>query len=873
MSRLSTPFAIAAVASLVLSGLVAALPATLEASPRSVGSTALPPSEGSQENGTRPPTTPNFQEEQAFLNTSISQGVRAAISLHPDFSFAWQTLLSGIVAGAVTGLCVFATGGVGSVGCLMLGLAIGAGLAAYLYFSELTALQSEASVLYGPAEGAFSQLLETLQNNVSQTAAIAANVGELTDSLTGLYGYEASAGSGEQLPSGSFNPYLDLIDSGVAGQMLSVVDGVSLGLWADLSGFYTSMDNLYGPSGRYGGDGLVCLAEINGTYLTSNSTYGQPRYFNYGPIPDVASANYNFGSDGGCNEDEGPSQIGVVTFAHNATGVGLPINSSYSAAYLATHSYLSHDFTTDLPLYIAPNATFDAAPQPQGVIIPLVSQPQTSACSGSAPCLQLNLTGPVTISGSGTTFRFDVPLGTPVAFSGVPGLYYLVNESQCDLSCVPADPAANYLVGTGVLPFEYGTSPQMEKYASTTFLGGASFETDYLSDSSEGLIAYACGQSPDTQDIKPVVSGSYSGPNLSSVNVCPFGIANLLPEVESEMAGAADIGQAYWTFLHGLGVYQESTIPASCVIPTPGDFLPPDTPLTQVIAFGSHDIANLMDAYVAALGNDYYSQTLDDATFCGYHLPPPGTITLNDPGWAFVGDIFTHVGGQALEDPSSWFATDVGMDILPQDGNLTIPVGSIWEAPAANPSIVYYGDTYPTVANLTAANVGSAVIDLSTGGVIAALEGNSTDRQGSIYPSQIDDRLGAGDALYLDACWHNESGTWTSVSACYDNVTVVSYIEPNGSSGCYFQGKCSVNGTGGYPLPEAGLDCGFFLATDFAAPFQNWGFNLGGYHVSLGAFACVFGWILLVVVGAIVLLIAIAAVKGVWREGTGSSGD
>lgn len=322
------------------------------------------------------------------------------------------------------------------------------------------------------------------------------------------------------------------------------------------------------------------------------------------------------------------------------------------------------------------------------------------------------------------------------------------------------------------------------------------------------------------------------------------------------MEGAADVGAAYWTFLHGLGVYQQSTIPASCEIPTPADFLPPDTPLDQVITFGSHDIANLMDAYVTALAQDY-SSGLDSDTFCGYHIPPPGTITLNDPGWAFIGDLFTHTDGQVLETPSSWYATDVGMDILPQDGNLTVPTGAIWEAPAANPSIVYYGDTDPSVANLTAANIGTAVIDLSTGGVIPSLVGNSTDRQGSVYPNETDSRLGPGDALYLTACYHNESGTWHSVSTCYDNVTVVSYIEPNGSSACYFQGVCNVNGSGAYPLPTL-PNCGWVYVDDIAQYFVNihvLGVALGG------GIACVIAWLLMFLVIGAGVLIAVAIVR------------
>lgn len=824
---------------------------------------APPPSATPAAETPTPAATLAVPEERALLGAAIDHGIATAISAHPDFSFpAWQVLLAGVVAGAIAGLCEFATGALGSVGCIYLGLLIAAGIAAYLYFSALTALQSEASVLYYPAESAFSQLLETLQNNVSQTSAIAANVGELTDALTGLYGYEASAASGEQLPSDTFNQYLDLIDSGAAGQMLSEVDGVSVGLWADLAGFFRSMDNLYGPTGRFGADGLVCMAEVNGTYRTSNTTHGQSRFFDYGPIPEVAGANYNFGPDGGCNEDEGADQIGPVTFADNATGIGLPINASYSAEFLATHSWAHPQFTTDLPLYIAPNATFSAAAAPYGPVVPLLSAPGTGACSGAAPCLQMNLTGPVTIEGDGATFAFDVTADAPTKFTGTPGLYYLVNESNCNVYCGPADPADNYLIGTNVLPFDYGSTSQEEKYQATVYLAGTSQVTYQLSDTVQSAVIYACGTTLSNQSVRPVTSDTYIGTNLTPVNTCPVGIADFLGEVESEMQGAADVGEAYWTFMHGLGVYQESTVPASCEIPTPADFLPPDTPLAEIITFGANDIANLMDAYIVALGNDYYSQSLNSGTFCGYHIPPPGTITLNDPGWAFIGDIYTHTDSQFFETPSTWYATNVGMDILPQDGNLTIPVGSLWEAPAANPSLVYYGPTLPPVADLTGAKVSSAVINLSAGGVISALEGNSTDRQGSIYPSQTDDRLGAGDALYLDACWHNESGTWKSVSACYDNVTVVHYIEPNGSSGCYFQGKCSTSGSGGFPLPQV-PNCGWIYVDDIAQYFAT--VSLGPFAIG-DAFACVIAWLLMIAVIGAGVLIAVAVLRSATKK-------
>jgi hypothetical protein len=782
---------------------------------------------------------------------AVSANLSAAIvpaAAHAAFTFklpSWQALIVAAAGLAVGGICLGAGafvaegGGSVAVGCILLALSVSAAVALFFAVTDNT-VGLRGPDLYLPAETEASTLLGSLRDQVDQVGGTLSNVGNLTDDLTGLYGYETSAAAGVQLANSSFDLAANLVDSGVASQILAEADGGAVNLAGPIEGLVTSWNNVFGPTGKYGADGYVCRESANASLLlTSEGTYPTPylQGFYGGPNPDALGTG-SWGSDGECLQGVTHDSVNVTTNETNGTGtttagVLLPAPNAGTGSYPvyvgSDSSLLFGDWDTELGEY-------------------------TDSC---------DLIGNLTFEGpypSVSTHVVRVTQGDTQSTSLAPGLYNVTEAVVGSLnlthdSCSLAFESESYWIGTGILPLILGSNTTDDYLLKSTGIAA----------SASGQLFFAC-QSTGTTDaadaaihpysgIVPIVDYGHANANLSNVSLCPASADSFVPDLESELLGAADVGEAYWGTLHDLGVYQVSTIPEDCAIPTPADFLPPDTSLAAIIGFGPHDISNLLLAYLTTLDASY-AVSLDDATFCGYHVPPPGNVTLNDPNWALLGDIFTHAGSQSLATPATWFAVGVGMDVLPKDANYSIPANETFEVPAANPAVVYFGPTAPAIGDLNKSNVENATIDLTYGGVIPNLVGNSTLLNGSVYPADTDSRLGAGDALYLTACWHNESGTWKEVATCDLTVDVVSYQQPTGSGACYFQGDCSNVGTGGFPQAQ-GLNCGWFLATDFATPFQN----AKVFGVSIGDFACVIGWLLVAVVFGVVVVVFVAIIR------------
>jgi hypothetical protein len=804
--------------------------------------------------------TPALLREISALDALPANCLFACFHL-PSLIDGVLAVLAGVVVGSLclgAGAVVAEGGGSIAVGCVLLAIAVAGALYAYFTVEANQGTVTEPD-LYGPAEAEASALLGSLGDQSNDVGGTLANIAELTDSLTGLYGFEAAAASGTQLPNDSFSLAQDLVQSGVASQMLSEADGAAINLAGPLEGFQTSWNDCFGTTGacgvndNYGGDGYVCSEASNvSLYVTSEGTYPNPylQGFTSGPNPDVSPGpdpyedeSGSWGSDGGCREDVSVDNPHVATnstdgYSITDAGVLLPTPTVDTGAY---------------PVYVGADSSLlfgDWASE---------DGEWTDACGYAG---LFNFTGPYP---SLDQHHFNVTESGIVA-TGLPaGLYYANTSAVVPLnlshdSCSLAFEGESYWLGDGILPLILGDNETDDELAKATGLAAtASGQLLFACQSAETQVAADQATSPYS-GVVPVIDWPSATADLPPVSVCSDGSPGFLPALEEEMIGASDFGEGEWSALHDLGVYQESIIPPNCVPVTPADFLPPDTPLNQIIAYGPHDIASLILAYMTVLSNSYGDSEPD---YCGFHVPPPGNVTLNDPNWALIGDVYTHSGDQSFDTPSSWFVTGDGLDVLPDDGNYTIPVNETYEVSSANPAVVYYGPTDPAVADLTSENVSNATIDLTYGGVIPNLNGNSTLRNGSVYPADTDSRLGTGDALYLTECWHNSSGTWKTVATCDLNVNVVSYVQPNGSGSCYFEGSCNGSG-GGFPQPQ-GINCGFFLATDFATPFEN--STVFGF--SLASFACVIGWLFVVLIFGVVVVVVVAIIRHVSGGGGG----
>lgn len=775
-------------------------------------------------------------------------------SLQPAFSLGgnfWATILAAAVGTAIILGCVVGdvfTAGLATaaaIGCLLLAFVVGAAIfATYELIAGEAPPPSEVEATYANAVLAAQTLLGGYESTVTATAGDIVNSAEnIIGAESNFLGTEASRAIYGQLPYSTFSAAEDLVASGIATQLTSVLDGDALDLLDNLAG-WVDYDWLYdfGIAGAYSQYGIVCEVEPTTTVDMSNYTLS----YVAGPVPDTTGGTY--GSDGQCLEG--------VSAEPQSTNLSLSVNGSAGVTIPAHGGYIGGG----LPIYIGPSAT----------ITPIITQ--AGECEGG-DCqarVELNLTGPWP---SDNVTHVYIASESPATVLGLtPGLWNLTGVSDCGTDASPLltycgnaelkdidDDHAVTLIGAGLLPLP--TAAQSAYESQVGIAAGAN------SNGTSGLyqgVYFDCAPGVGSSVLEPLTTESGY---LTDQNMCPDDLGSAVTDDYTEAAGDSDIGEAYWSFLHDLGVYTVSTIPANCTIPVPADFLPADTPLSEIVSFGPQDIENFLLSYVTALYYDYAGDTgtVQEANFCGLHIPPPGNVTLNDPNWALIGDLFTHTGDQELSDLSTWFVVDQGLIVLPDDGNLTIPVGKTWEAPAANPSTVYYGPTTPTPADIDSSNVADATIDLGLGGALPSFLGNSTLSNGSVYPADTQANLGAGSAIHLTQCWSNESGEWEEVSVCYRNVTTVSYVVPNGSLGCYFtyDGACLQNGSSHNLEPTPVFSCGFSLATDFALPFEH----VTIFGIGIGALACVIGWILLAIVVGVVLFVAIAVVRGIAERG------
>lgn len=793
-------FAISAVL-LLFGSVLAASAALIVAAP---DSGAAPASAAPTQNWSAPTVTPAIAKEiQHSLNVDFTLGIPS-----------WQIIVSGLAGAAVAVGCSVITDGTMAIGCAEIGFGVAIGLTAYFVITFNAKGTVVTSPLYYPGETEASTLLKTYQLQLNQTVNTAVNLGNLISQSTGLYGYEASSAVGPQLGNATYNASVDLVDSGVAQQMLNLLDGAALGANGPIQGFINSWGPImFGPTGKYGADGIVCVSSgVVKFPTTAGSTFNG----GWGPLPLVSGG--AAGPDGNCWQSISPANNNISFPLSNASDIAVGLLLPTASAAAPTYNGYN--------IFLRANATF------------------TFVGNDGIGTEGLVLEGPYpsTVNHTVTLSAYNV-----TAAGLTPGIYKLYNET---VGASSASPTTAAFLGTGVLPLYMENTSKAVALRSMTEIASVG----------GGNIYFSCGTSvSDVSNVTPLLAGVPTMVNLTNVPQCPTGFANIINQAEAEMLASSFVGQGYFNFMHGLGVFQENTIPQSCQIPTPGDFLPPDTPIATIIHFGPNDIGNMLLAYTRALSNAYYGQNLTSATFCGFHIPPPGNITLNDPNWALIGDIYTKTG--AFLTPTSWSVLNTGLIVLPKNGNLTIPVNKIWEAPASNPSVIYYGPTTPPPASLNASNVANATIGLAYGGVFSNFVGNSTNKQGSVFPNATDSRLGTGNALFLTACWHNASGVWAKIPTCYRNVTVLNYTQPTGSNSCYFQFSCTGGAAGGFPLPTI-INCGFFLASDFAQPFVN----LTVFGIKFGSFACVIGWILTVAVIALIVYVAYITFRAVLRR-------
>lgn len=827
-----------------------------------------------------PPSTPAGNASEATLLDDESMSLRS-LAVVTDTSFDTYvseiTKILGIVVGVAAGVaCVVAvaafvtwTYGTGLVvaapwawACIILiGVEIGLLWAQYAFFQQASESQPPSD-LYAPAVEEMLTILGAA--NVSYQFAAQSVEDYIAGSVTADWntlGYANVRAAEAQLGSANWNYGEDLWYSGVLTQFLSIVDGEAIQTSNATEIAYQAANYFYNPTdGGYGANGQVCLLGNSAQDAADGGSVVTAPYVISSGMADVGNgASYAGGVFGPSVPDY--STAGSCWTAFDTSGVAYGPLYGPSVSGITFPLGLEQETYQPEPVYLSgENATF------------ALEQPWTVSEIANSVFLNFtNATGHETsiVIEPDSTLTVGLPQGIYTLNASIRcGVEYGCNGEQ-ETYWVGAEPV---LLGLGVWPlanFSWGPS---EWSAFNATLGFAGFENPVAGPmAGQAVELFACNGGGGSL-LENSIGYYYGGPSESgnvsqSVEQCPMGVGGIVHQLETYSYTLANIGEAYWLFLHSLGVYQASTIPASCVIPPVTDFLPADTPLSVLEAMSPLEIWSLFDAYVIALGGSYgSSNTLNDTTFCGFHLQPPSNITLQDPHYAIIGDIFLANSGENFGNLATWFAQGLALHITPTLGNITIFLNKTWEAPAANPSTVYYGPlTYPMeVSELNASNVGNATF--LPEGYLDNFVGNSTLTNGTVFPYSTDARLGQGDALHITECWAQSpaTGLWGQSPTCNYGSVKLNYTINATSGSCYTLGACSnQNGSGGFPLANSG-NCdesgliGETLST-IAGPLVGiFGAIPFVSHSTAQTWACDVAWVVLIV---IVLVVIYAIVK------------
>jgi len=765
--------------------------------------------------------------EQGFLLVDPALGVSG---------FLWG--LAGFAPFFIAGCLVGAIVGDG-VGCLI-GAAVVAVILVVVYiYGLLTGTGNNPD--YGKAEAQFrsiyGQLHSYFDNGTQSLNTSTINSVQGLNLSIGSFQYDAADAALSQLGNATFNAPLDWQQSGIAAQLNTVTYATEYAMGDDILTALQGMNVAFGGSNGYAAEGLICGLAVKAGYDSANNATNQ--FVGGTPIAAPHSITGSGGGDGVCN-------TGGTSAVSNGT--------DYPATIIPVG-------VTNVSYYLPTNFAFLAPTSLGGGYTGIILQFAPSW----APSKEYNLTFPVGAGLNATFYNASRVLGGA-------GVYSLKVLYECDEvgggahNCANA-PSTNAKVPLGIAVAGVGVLP----FLNTTFTGGLGSYNQELSEStylatveantSIGGVIAACGYASSSTNVYQTNAASSIAyplrPTAGGINnftTCPTGLAPLLTSLSTLSDIATTTAKAYWAFLRGQGWTSLSQVPPQCLIPPVESIFPPDYSLATLAALTPSQIQGLYTVYLAALAKDYGVGLNGTSAFCGTHVTSPTNISLNNFQIVAIGKLFIPPNGsQTFLTPSTWTEKNVSIAIAPSTGNLTIPTGKIWEAPAANPSVVYYGRW--TTQNLAAGYVGSqynltGIINATTAptifmvapALLGHFTGNSTLPNGSVFPTSHSAAFGTGGAIDLSACWKNVSGVWTNESTCKYAPLVINWQVSNNS--CVFFGSCASIGSFAPPSP-----CIWGL---------NWLSALWSQVPFLGAFACLLAVLTII---AIVVIIVIAIIR------------
>jgi hypothetical protein len=652
-----------------------------------------------------------------------------------------------------------------------------------------------------------------------------------------------------QIQDPTFNAGLDIVQSGVAEELGSMVDDYNYQLGQDFANVpvwlnaLTAHNAYYDGYGYLGSGGVVIYAPQTNFYLNSSGLTNETG-------AGLAVASSLNGPVCGCGSlsmgqilySGLPSNAFFVTVVHlsGSTGpYGIELSSASGHGYVRYYNFTAAPVAApvvyNLPLGVY-NVTFlgnsgeDAAFNalfPFAMRIPNATSPNM----GEFEWMDRYYTEPgsvTTVIGSSscsyttaTTARQDESmgswLGASYAVQGAPTSYVQFYE----------DPTGNCKTGSAI-------TPVADETTATTTVTWSGY-----------------GFAPASVD-------EWSGLGDASQHDWLHGLSAQVGQV---ILNASSSGQTYWTFIRSLGYTSLSQIPPDCVIPAPYQ-----APPSQMELGNLNVTVGLYQAWLRSMGTFYGQNGAFHVCVTG-KIINPWNWTLNLTGWnpyvhAYGGIYLANATGgiwatgqanphEVFGNTSTWSVPAVlpspkgknaTLLIVPTLRSVVIPVGSTWAIPKDNPIWVLYAEKNNSVSNGNATAVTNAG-NWSISQLVALTGNGTTDYANSTFGT------GRGDALYLTWCDVNGTVRTQVVNGhdeqvCPVTLTNFSIYIVNITCG----GACSVvnpsTGGGGGGLGACGS--GIWLLGPLASEVAN--------IVGFGALGCLVGWAVVAVV--VVVLIA-----------------
>jgi hypothetical protein len=359
---------------------------------------------------------------------------------------------------------------------------------------------------------------------------------------------------------------------------------------------------------------------------------------------------------------------------------------------------------------------------------------------------------------------------------------------------------------------------------------------------------------------------------------------------------AGTTANAYWTFLHLLGIYSSSELASydggKCEIPTPNELVPSNIPPSELATANASQMLNLFLTELYALGYDFSGAnfSLSSSTFCGHGIPKP--IANTSIGFAVYGLGYIYrpsliqnsngTANQVFADPETWNASGE-IFLAPSLYDMKPSVNSTWLLPSAQTVWAY---VIPLVSNATTSGYDHVVADgptacvtarvgcqvLNSAAFVTTLTGNSTQLGGNSYAGGLPSNRTAGNSVYFTACYDVTPASVFndpvySNGPCDFNVSV--FVGAAGPCGFYggvvTQSGASCNGPAPPSPPSPSGTCGGNIV--FLSTIVN---GLASAFGSLFGFGCALAWlvglVIVVVVLAVIVYIIIASVRAVGRR-------